>query len=403
MASKSEKKESLLRVSLRNARQEHFLQRRTLVKILVFLAVLLAVWTGVHGDYFLYHDTIANVTSTHETYIKTQTGNDGTYDYEEKLYRQDITAVVKNGKYKGETVHLQSEYSQSQVYDTKYQKGDSIFIESVHRTASGLTANVGGIKRDYLIATVLAALFGLFLLVGGNLGILTILSLVLNMLAFYWVLVMYTKGVNILFMTIPMTIFFTAMLLLFMLGKNEKTLIALIATLATVGAVTLLSAAVVRFSGRIDYDFMDYLSQPYTQHNANLIFLSEVLVGGLGAVMDVVVTIVMTVSEIVSTGTHVTRKTLIQSCRSVGDDLVGTMINLMFLTNIASGIPSFVLFMRNGIHFSTILHYNVFFELARFLTGSIGTVLAIPVAAFIAIGWYEHRHLIDSSEQKEAR
>ena len=154
----------------------------------------------------------------------------------------------------------------------------------------------------------------------------------------------------------------------------------------------------MQFSGRIDYDFMDYLSQPYDQHTANLIFLSEVLVGGLGAVMDVVVTMVMTVSEIVRTGEHVTRRSLIQSCRRVGDDLVGTMINLMFLTNIASCIPSFILFMRNGIHFKTILHYNVFFELARFLTGSIGTVLAIPVAAFIAIGYYERRHMIEPDE-----
>jgi uncharacterized membrane protein len=74
--------------------------------------------------------------------------------------------------------------------------------------------------------------------VGGRLGILTIFSLVLNMAAFYWVLVLYTKGHNILYMTIPMTVFFTIMLLFFMLGKNEKTLIASIATLVTVGAVT---------------------------------------------------------------------------------------------------------------------------------------------------------------------
>jgi uncharacterized membrane protein len=391
----SDNTNSMLRTSLQNIRQEKFLQKRTLLKILVFLAVILVVWTGMHNDYFLYHKTIANVRSTRQTYIKTQTGSDGTYEYDEKLYRQHITAVIKNGKYKGQTVQLTSEYSQSQVYDTKYNKGDSIFVDTVRHSSSGLRANVVSVKRDYLIVTILAALFGLFLLVGGRLGILTIFSLVLNMAAFYWVLVLYTKGHNILYMTIPMTVFFTIMLLFFMLGKNEKTLIASIATLVTVGAVTLLSAVVMHFSGRIDFDFMDYLSQPYSQGNANLIFLSEVLVGGLGAVMDVVVTMVMTVSEIVQTGEHVTRKSLIRSCRSVGDDLVGTMINLMFLTNIASCIPAFILYMRNGIHFSSILHYNVFFELARFLTGSIGTVLAIPVAAFIAISWYEHRHLIE--------
>ena len=213
-------RESLLYTSVQNIRQEHFLQKRTWMKILVFLLVIAAVWTGTHNDYALYHKTIANVTSTQQSYLQTETGSDGTYEYPEKLYRQDITAVIKNGRYRGKTVHIRSEYSQSQVYDTKYKKGDSIFIDTLKQGHSGLTASAVSVKRDYLITTILTALFGLFLLVGGNLGILTILSLVLNMIAFYWVLVMYTKGVNILFMTIPMTIFFTGMLLLFMLGKN---------------------------------------------------------------------------------------------------------------------------------------------------------------------------------------
>ena len=47
-----------------------------------------------------------------------------------------------------------------------------------------------------------------------------------------------------------------------------------------------------------------------------------------------------------------------------------------------------MLCMRNGFSFLTVLRYNSFFEIARFLTGSIGIVLAIPVAAFVAVTWY---------------
>ena len=47
--------------------------------------------------------------------------------------------------------------------------------------------------------------------------------------------------------------------------------------------------------------------------------------------------------------------------------------------------------MRNGVAFKTILRYDVFFELARFLTGSIGVVLAIPVSAVVAIWFYRRR------------
>ena len=62
-----------------------------------------------------------------------------------------------------------------------------------------------------------------------------------------------------------------------------------------------ISALVIRFGDKIDYDFMDYLLMPYSQRDATFIFMSEILVGCLGAVMDVVVTVVMTVDQISET------------------------------------------------------------------------------------------------------
>lgn len=374
--------------------------------IILFIIILASVYLLAAHDYALYKQPIAKLQSVKTQYVRTQTGSDGTYEYDERVYKQTLTGVIMNGKYKGKTIRMTNTCTGSQVYDTRYSRGDSVFVTIDHgqestSSSSLLSGGVNGLKRDYLILTILTALFGLFLLVGDRYGILTILSLILNMGAFYIVLLLHQKGYNILFLTIPMTIFFTGMLLLFMLGKNEKTLISFAATIVTVAITTLIAGIVMQFGGRIDYDFMDYLIQPYTQHDANLIFLSEILVGGLGAIMDVVVTIVMTVSELVDTGTSVTRSSLLKSCRAVGDDLVGTMINLMFFTNIASCIPAFILYMRNGIHFTTILHYNIFFELARFLTGSIGTVLAIPGAAFLAIRYYERKHMIEPSEGRK--
>ena len=104
--------------------------------------------------------------------------------------------------------------------------------------------------------------------------------------------------------------------------------------------------------------------------------------------MDVVVTMIMTVDQISETAEAPGRKEFISSCREVGDDLVGTMITLMFFTNIAASMPNIILSMRNGIGFRTILRYNSFFELARFLTGSISVVLAIPISGAIAIYYY---------------
>lgn len=370
---------------------EFLKDKKLITKILVFVICVCAVGIFTDHDYFLYHKNIGKITAVTDTYDQTKTGYDGTYSYKEKYYDQTITAVLMNGSHKGESVKLTNHYGKSEVYDIKYSKGDKVFIEQIKGSGSSLSGNISGTKRDWLVAIILTMLFGLFLLVGGRKGALTILSLVLNMGAFYVVLVLYTKGMNILAMTIPMTIFFTIMLLFFMHGWNEKTILSSVATVATVIITTAIAAAVIHFGGRVDYDFMDYLNQPYAQDDANMIFISEILVGCLGAVMDVVVTMVMTVNQIAETGQDVTRRNYIDSCRAVGDDLVGTMISLMFFTNIAACIPRFILYMRNGIAFSTILRYNVFFELARFLTGSIGVVLAIPVSAAIAIWFYRKK------------
>ena len=188
-----------------------------------------------------------------------------------------------------------------------------------------------------------------------------------------------------------MSIFFTAMLLFFMYGKNIRTYLSFFGTIVTVLITLAISALVIRFGDKIDYDFMDYLLMPYSQRDATFIFMSEILVGCLGAVMDVVVTVVMTVDQISETAVAPGKKQFIASCRAVGDDLIGTMTALMFFTNIAACLPNFILSLRNGIGFRTILRYNTFFEIARFLTGSISIVLAIPISSAIAIYYYMKR------------
>ena len=102
-------------------------------------------------------------------------------------------------------------------------------------------------------------------------------------------------------------------------------------------------------------------------------------------------TIVMTVDQIMLHNPKTDRRSLWRSCRTVGDDVVGTMLGIMFFANVAASIPFIMLCMRNGFSFLTILRYNSFFELARFLTGSIGIVLAIPIATFVSAVWYTHK------------
>lgn len=372
-----------------NAKQK----KKLIYKILILLLVTAAVFLLVKNDYALYDDTIGTIKAVEMKETDSKKGFDGKREYEEKYYEQTLTIKIRNGQYQGEFLTAKHTCTSSGVYDTEYEKGDDVFVEKI-AAAEGkngeLTGNVTGTKRDYVVATVAALLFTLFLLVAGREGGMTIVSLLLNVAAFYVVLRLYLDGHNILFLTIPMVVFFTAMLLVFMHGLSRRTWVSLIAVLVTAAVTTLIAAVVLRFSV-VDYEFMEYLIQPYDPVDAGYIFLAEILIGALGAIMDVVVTIVMTVDQIMLHNPDTDRRSLWKSCRTVGDDVVGTMLGIMFFANVAASIPFIMLCMRNGFSFLTILRYNSFFELARFLTGSIGIVLAIPVAAFVAVIWYTRK------------
>lgn len=246
-------------------------------------------------------------------------------------------------------------------------------------------------KRDFYVTFSVVLLLALFIIIGGKKSLLTILSLGLNLFGFYFVIVLYFKGYNMLLLSIPMTVIFAALLLIFMYGKNCKTWLALAATLITTAMTLAIAGVAINFGGNIDYDFLEYMIQPYDPADARCIFLAEILVGCMGAVMDVVVTIIVTIDEITLNNPQLEPKALAGSCRSVGDEVVGTMIAIMFFTNLAGGIPFYVLAIRNGIAIHTVLRYNCFFEIVRFLSGSIAVVLAVPVASLISILYYRRR------------
>ncbi len=461
-----------------------FLSKNFIIRgIIIFIIAALAI-TFVKFNYFLYDDTIATIETVKTTEIDTQKGYEGRY--EEKYYNQQLIGEIKNGNFKGQKVYMENKCTKSGVYDTTYHKGDDVFIEKMDNSKNGkITATVSSPKRDFYVATAIVSMLGFFILIGGsksmltvlslalNLGcfyivillspkrdfyvataivsmlgffiliggsksMLTVLSLALNLGCFYIVILLYFKGFNILLLSIPMVIIFAAMLLLFMYGRNIKTLLAFAATVITTTITIIIAIISLKFSDNIDYDFLEYIIEPYDPLDAQNIFLAEILVGCLGAVMDVVVTMIVTIEEITLANPNIDKKSIIKSCRNVGDEIVGTMIAIMFFTNLASDIPFFILSMRNGIAIRTILsiikscrnvgdeivgtmiaimfftnlasdipffilsmrngiairtilRYNYFFEIGRFLTGSIAIVLAIPIASFIGIMYYKRR------------
>ncbi len=361
----------------------------------LILLIAAAVIIFTFNNYFVYDKYGKNIAYI-ESVDTQKTGEKPTQDGKIETYcHQRITALFKNGEYKGKRVFLENDCTSSGVYDDRYKKGNEVFVEKIAvADESGdrgvmLRGVIAGQKRDKYIAAIFVLMLALMLLIGRRQGLFTLLSLIINILLFTAVLKLYVSGINLMILIFPLILCVSALLLIMVLGFGRKALAALIAVFLTVCAVSVISLIALGASN-VDYDFMDYLMQPYEEKDARMIFLAEMLIAGLGAIMDVVVMMVALCAELVDRNPQIGARALLKSCRHVGDDVLGTMLSVMLFANLAAGMPYFILALKNGIHFFTIVRYNVFFDVARFLIGSIGLVIAMPVAVLVSIRLFTH-------------
>lgn len=346
--------------------------KKTFMRLMIVLFCSCLLFLCSYCNWDSYDTTIAKVISVQETVIDSDT------------VLQDLTGTIKNGTRKGQEVRLENRYDKSLVYDDQYSEGNFLFISVDDSSAAPLTGSITGVKRDYYVVLTLLILLDLLILIGGKQGSFTILGLFINVGLFSAMLMLYGSGANILLLSIGLVILFSAVVLFLINGRNRRTLISLCATLGAVAFIGLLSALIIWLGPEISYEFMEYLPEPYTRGEANLLFLSEILIGGLGVIMDIAVTITACAAELIRKDPRISRRSLLLSCRQVADDITGTMINVVFFTNIAACIPVFIISMKNDISFFTVMKYNAFFEIARFLTGSMGIIITIPLAMFAA-------------------
>lgn len=337
---------------------------KKLIKVILILMVSLGAFLAVYNNSNLYKTPIGIVTDAYEN-----------------EQNQTIHLKLVNGEDRGKSLMANNPIDTSLAYKEKYHKGNFLFL-SVDK--DGEHGQIIQQKRDYLMAFLIIVLVDIMLLVGKSQGIFTMLGLFINCSLYLLGISLYGKGFNVLALTCVLMIVFSFIILTLVNGLKKETIIAMIATLSTVGIIGLISALILWVAPNISYEFLDFMPEPYSLKEANLIFISEILVGALGAILDISVTVTAATGEIISQKPSIDRNLLIKSVRNISDDITGLMINVVFFTNIAMVFPIFVISMRNDIGFGTVLRNNGFFEISRFLTGAIGIVAAIPLSMFVA-------------------
>ncbi len=336
----------------------------------------------VNHNHSFYDRPIAEVISariTETTDIEDINGNT------DRLHRQEIIAVLKNGVQNGERILLLNEYSDSGAYDQEYRPGNEVFVAiNQSEEKDSLTGVIEDVKRDQYLMIIAWVFILLLLIVGKKQGLFSLVSLAVNAVILSYALDIYlhSEKISLLVICSIGVMLFTGISLLLVNGFNEKTYSAVIATLITTFTTLLISYGVVELTrgDGLRYEEMQFLTRPY-----KAVFMAGILVGCLGAVMDVAITLSSSIFGLYEKNQQISIKALTKSGFDIGKDIMGTMTNILFFVYISGAIPMLILFFKNASPLGYTLSMNLSLELARALTGGIGIVLTIPIGIYTSI------------------
>ena len=347
-----------------------------------YIALIIIVLLGIAGviftlnDAFLYETTVGKVIDVENSYLYMAEGNNGE---REKYYDQALTLKILNGDWKDSLITLHNTYTSSGVNDERYYKGSRL-VAAINE--EGVGSSILGKKRDMYVVLFAAIFVFLLVAVSGRRGGIVLVSFMINLILLLAALSLYDQYGNLLKIIMGLMVLFSVLTLICAGGFHKKTWVAILSTLITILLCFGIYMATMKTSERIPYEMMDYIVNPTDLAD---LFLAGTLMGSLGAVMDVCISISAGVSEVTAKTPDITLRALVSSIREMGYDIMGTMINVLFFTYMSGTIPILVIKIKNGYTLYHLVSFQLFFEIICFLVGAIGIVLAIPVSGLFSV------------------
>ena len=362
------------------------MKKRVLVRskriLLTFFAALLGLLTLFsYHNYAWYEEPIAKITAA-EAVGTDETIGAGQENY--PIYNQKLTAVLMNGESKGTQVVIENNYSDSLAYSQMYRSGDEVFLSLSERASGTLTGKISGIKRDKYVVLFGSLFLFVLVAVAGKKGLLSLVSIAGNILLFNIALDSYEIADNaqLLWISSAAVIGWTVLTLLLVSGRNRKTYAASLTTM--IGTFLTWISAYGVIAGT-NGQGLRYEEMQFVTHYPRRIFLSSILIGSLGAVMDVAITMTAAIQELYEKDPAISAKALFQSGREIGKDIMGTMANVLLFAYVSGAIPTLVFYLENGSDVFLIFSMQLSLEITRALAGSLGIVLTVPLAMLTAV------------------
>ena len=306
---------------------------------------------------------------------------------------QKYNVKLLEGDDKGEVVEIDLPIYKDNEYNINAKVGDRVVVyktfDNYGNDEMQLQYYISDVDKRIEIYIMGIGFIALVLLIARKNGLKALFALIVTIAFIIKIFIpaIYNGYSPILFAIIT-AIFSSLITIYFTVGMNKKFVIALLGVTGGVliaGTFSYIFTYRMHLNGFLDSDL---LASAYLLKNIKIkeLIPAGVIIGSLGAVMDVAVSITSSINELHETNPNISKKSMFKSAINIGNDIIGTMINTLVLAYIASSIFTLLLIyiQANEYPIIRILNFqDIAVEIMRSICGSVGILISVPLTAYI--------------------
>lgn len=365
------------------------------ISALLFLGMFLwlhpqDILKGKNEIFNVYRDEMVEFEKATVKAIPTEEKNVDEFAEGAYVGTQELTCVVKSGRYKGEIMTVYNYFGP--LYGVPVELGDSVVVTIKTHTNGETSATVYEFNRIPIIGAFMLLFFIIVILIGGKTGLKSLVGLILTFLCLFFILIpLLLKGWPTIPITFAMCSFISLVAFTILGGVHRKTISAYLGTLAGMVFAMIFGLAVqslTKIDGLRLEDAEPLMQLRYIGATVKIrgLMVAGIIISALGAVMDVAMSISSALEEIYAANPTLSSSSLFRSGMNIGRDMVGTMTNTLILAFLGSEFTLMIfLFARDLTFYHLFGTAFIALESISGLAASIGMVLAIPLTTLISV------------------
>lgn len=319
---------------------------------------------------------------------------------------REIGVEMLSGAHKGEKTYFKDSQA-TNPFGMQFDIGQKLLMYVEDFGGDNWRVSVDSHYRAPIMIWLVLLFFGLLLILAGwRKGLKTILSLVIAMLLIFKVLVpLVLAGHSALLIAFVIVVVVSALTLSLVAGINKKTLAAVLGTISGVLVAFVVAYIFSNLANLIGLSTEEerLLSATVSGINPKNICLAGIIIGALGAAMDVGISVASSIKEVKEANNSFGMKKLFSSGMNVGRDIIGTMSNTLIFAYVGAALPTILLFQNLGESWFKFVNFNfIADEIVRSVGGSIGLIAVIPLTALFSAYFYRAARPAESQGQPEA-